>query len=170
MLDIDPVVVNENLRILATFYPQFKKRIFIKLSGIWSCNGYKKLLSANSIKKIKFRKNVTSFGSRFHPNGTEKVKTIKIDSLNLKKITYITMDIEGAEFQALKGAEKTIRKHKPDMAISIYHAPRHIVDIPLWINNLKLGYKFFLRNYTSQSIETILYCTCALDSKFNEMT
>jgi hypothetical protein len=71
----------------------------------------------------------------------------------------ITMDIEGVELQALMGAEKTIRRSSPDLGICVYHAANQIWEIPLYINSLGLGYKFYLRNYTSFSQETVLYAT-----------
>ena len=73
--------------------------------------------------------------------------------------TFINMDIEGAELNALKGAENLIKKNKPDLAISVYHYPRHIWEIPLYLKSLNLEYKFYLRNYTSFSYDTIVYAT-----------
>jgi len=73
--------------------------------------------------------------------------------------TFISMDVEGAELEALKGAERLIKENKPDLAISVYHSPNHIWDIPLYLKSLHLGYKFYLRNYTSFTNETILYAT-----------
>lgn len=71
--------------------------------------------------------------------------------------TYINMDIEGAELSALRGSEKTIRSYKPDLAICLYHTPNHFWEIPLYLNELNLGYKFYLRNYTSFTNESVLY-------------
>lgn len=73
--------------------------------------------------------------------------------------TFINMDIEGAELSALKGATKIIKKNKPDLAISVYHSPNDMWDIPLYLDNLKLGYKFYLRNYSSFISDTVLYAT-----------
>lgn len=73
--------------------------------------------------------------------------------------TFISMDVEGAECEALKGAETLIKESKPDLAICVYHAPNHIWDIPLYLESLHLGYKFYLRNYTSVIAETVLYAT-----------
>ena len=75
------------------------------------------------------------------------------------KPTFIDMDVEGAELEALKGAETLIRENKPDLAISVYHAPNHIWDIPLYVESLHLGYRFYLRNYSSFTDDTVLYAT-----------
>jgi hypothetical protein len=75
------------------------------------------------------------------------------------KPTFISMDVEGVELEALKGAEMLIKENKPDLGICVYHAPNHIWDIPLFIESLHLGYKFFLRNYTSFVSETVFYAT-----------
>ena len=52
------------------------------------------------------------------------VKTMHIDWLvgtgAAQKIDFIKMDIEGAELQALKGAEQTIKKFRPKLAITVY--------------------------------------------------
>lgn len=75
------------------------------------------------------------------------------------KPTFISMDVEGVECEVLKGAERLIKENKPDLAICVYHAPNHIWDIPLYLENLRLGYKYYLRNYTSFIAETVLYAT-----------
>jgi len=73
------------------------------------------------------------------------------------KVDFIKMDIEGSELDALKGGEITIRKFKPKLAISIYHSMDDFANIPLWIYNLNLGYKFYIGHYSIHSEETILY-------------
>lgn len=75
------------------------------------------------------------------------------------KPTCITTDIEGAESEAIKGAEALIKDSKPDLAVCVYHSPNHIWEIPLYIDSLKLGYNLYLRNYTSHTSETVLYAT-----------
>lgn len=97
---------------------------------------------------------------------TEKGENIALcialdDILINFKPTYITMDVEGAELSALQGAEHIIKRYKPDLAVSVYHYPNHIWDIPLYLNTLNLGYKFYLRNYRGFTLETILYATCS---------
>ena len=88
-------------------------------------------------------------------------KSLSIDDLvekeNISKVDFIKMDIEGAEPKALIGALNTIKKFKPKLAISIYHNLSDYSRITTWIDNLELGYKFFVRHYTIHAEETVLY-------------
>jgi len=93
------------------------------------------------------------------PAGVSMVNVTSIDDiLRGKKATFIKLDIEGAELEALKGAKNTIVKHNPRMAIAIYHKNEDILEIPLYILSLNPNYKFFLRHYSTWKTETILYC------------
>lgn len=102
----------------------------------------------------------TSFGSRILASGESRIQTVAIDHvLPGFDPTYIIMDVEGVEPEALKGAENTIRASRPDLAICVYHAPHHLWEIPLYLDSLNFGYKFYLRNYTGLVSETVLYAT-----------
>ncbi|MDR0572679.1 MAG: FkbM family methyltransferase [Tannerella sp.] len=72
-------------------------------------------------------------------------------------VTYIKMDVEGAELMALKGAEQTIRKYKPVLGISIYHKVRDLIDIPMYIKEIAPEYKFYFRVHKKLAIDTVLY-------------
>lgn len=67
------------------------------------------------------------------------------------------MDIEGAELAALQGGAETIKRYKPKLAISIYHKPEDIIEIPIYIKSLVPEYKLYIRHYTNMYAETILY-------------
>lgn len=102
----------------------------------------------------------TSFGSRILKSGKARVQCVTIDHVIPGfNPAFISMDIEGAELEALKGAEGTIRGSRPDLGICVYHAPNHLWEIPLYLHGLGLGYRFYLRNYTSFVSETVLYAT-----------
>jgi FkbM family methyltransferase len=73
-------------------------------------------------------------------------------------VTYIKFDVEGAEWEALKGAEHTIKKYKPTLGVSIYHKERDLIDIPLYIKQLVPEYKFYFRVHKKLAIDTVLYC------------
>jgi len=75
----------------------------------------------------------------------------------LPRVDFIKMDIEGAEFEALKGAVETIKAWRPRLALSVYHHAADLVRIPAWIDQLGLGYRLFLDHYTIHHEETVLY-------------
>lgn len=91
-------------------------------------------------------------------NHIQQVHVVKLDEiLDNERITFIKMDIEGAEYDALKGAEKIIREQKPRLAISVYHHPNHIVEIPELLLKFRSDYRFYLRHYSLLSNEVVLY-------------
>lgn len=99
-------------------------------------------------------------GSRISEAGDAWVQCVTLDhALPGFNPTFISMDVEGAEPEVLKGAEKLLQKSRPDLGICVYHAPNHIWELPLYLHSLDLDYRFYLRNYTSFTIETVLYAT-----------
>lgn len=91
-------------------------------------------------------------------NGSLVIQGYDIDSIvGEEQVTFIKMDIEGSELKALEGAEKTIKRHKPKLAICIYHKPMDVIEIPSYIMRLVPEYKFCIRQYTSRMWETVLY-------------
>jgi hypothetical protein len=72
-------------------------------------------------------------------------------------VTYIKFDVEGAELEALKGAEQTVKKYRPAMGISIYHRERDLIDIPVYIKQLVPEYRLYFRVHKKLAIDTVLY-------------
>lgn len=98
------------------------------------------------------------------------VKQVRIDDVINKedKITFIKMDIEGSELDALKGASDTIKRNSPKLAICIYHKIKDLYEIPSYILSLNPQYRFMVRHYTSFLWETVLYASCN-DDDFIEL-
>lgn len=94
-------------------------------------------------------------------NDVADIETIDVTTIDNaigdKEITFIKMDIEGAEMKALKGAERLIRKKKPKLAICVYHKVSDIWEIPQLIMELREDYHFYLRHYSFEASETVLY-------------
>jgi len=74
-----------------------------------------------------------------------------------EKVTYIKMDIEGAETKALHGAKRIIQEHKPRLAICVYHNPEDYFNIPLLIKQFVPEYKLYLRHHGKGCLETVVY-------------
>lgn len=80
-----------------------------------------------------------------------------VSANSVERVDFIKMDIEGAEPEALIGGETTIRKYRPELAISVYHDLRHFASIPSWIAGLDLGYRLYLDHFTIHQEETVLF-------------
>lgn len=122
------------------------ERIEIVNKGLWSCE-----------TELRFNENAAS--SVITEKGTASIQVISLDQFmeNREKATFIKMDIEGAEMEALHGASKIIKRDKPDLAICIYHKNEDILDIPNYILDLNPDYKLYIRHYSCYKWETVLY-------------
>lgn len=90
--------------------------------------------------------------------GNCEIEVSSLDEvLKGEKITFIKFDIEGAELEALKGASSSIKKWKPKLAISVYHKTEDIIEIPKLIKYLNEDYRLYLRHYSGDTSETVLY-------------
>jgi len=146
----------ELMQTMIKLNPEFKDKIEVVQKALWNESGLSLFSSDNGPGS-----NIVFF------NGNEQtgiaVKTVSIDDFvaenNLPKVDFIKMDIEGSELNALKGAEKTLRKYRPKLAISLYHKLDDFRDIPLFIKSLDIGYKLYLGHYTIHQEETVLYAS-----------
>ena len=89
--------------------------------------------------------------------GIDQIAVVSLDTYIKEKVTFIKMDIEGAELEALKGCQETIKKYRPKLAISVYHKKEDLIEIPEYIMSLVPDYHFYLRHYSSGFTETVLY-------------
>ena len=86
------------------------------------------------------------------------VETIALDEaknmLNVQKVDFIKMDIEGSEVKALEGAKSHIINDHPKLLISVYHNHDDLWKIPKMIEEMCSGYKFYLRYYGNNIFPT----------------
>ena len=133
--------------------PGLAERIRIVPNPLWSSSGQKLYVEGAGPGA-----HVTAVP---RSEGAMQVETLTIDDLlrnnGLERIDFIKMDIEGAELEALQGAETVIRRFRPKLAISIYHRLPDFWEIPQWIEGLGLGYRFHLRHFTIHAEETVLF-------------
>ena len=110
--------------------------------------------------KLYLNTSVTFSGYNITQEKSEEIiDVISIDNfLDGNPITFLKSDIEGEEFNMLKGAENTIKKYKPKMAISVYHRPDDLLTIPKYIKELVPEYNFSLRHHSLSFNDTVLYC------------
>lgn len=90
--------------------------------------------------------------------GEHEVECVRLDDiLELEGPTYIKMDIEGAELEAIEGTKDIIKSYAPTMAVCVYHRPDDLWKIPIYINNLREDYYFFFRTHKEQGWDAVLY-------------
>jgi FkbM family methyltransferase len=158
------VKCKRDIRAIAVFEPNME--IFPKLSSnmdnyssrvpelyLWPC-------AVSNKTEIEFMDYMGGSSTLNSTSNNHYVQCVSLDDV-LKNFapTFLKMDIEGEEKNAIIGAEKIIIKYRPDMAISVYHCINHLWDIALLIDSWDLGYKFFLRTHNTFTMETILYAT-----------
>jgi FkbM family methyltransferase len=93
-----------------------------------------------------------------HIDGTGEL-SVNADTIDNRcsDATFIKMDVEGAEIDALYGAKNTIIKNKPKLAICIYHTNEHLFEIPLLIHEWVPEYKLYVRHHGEVTAETVVY-------------
>lgn len=79
------------------------------------------------------------------------------DVLHGPQVDYIKFDIEGAECQALEGCKSIIRRHRPALAVAVYHRPADLWQIPRAVDALLPQSRFFLRSHGHHGFDLVLY-------------
>lgn len=86
-----------------------------------------------------------------------KVEVISLDNDIHESVTFIKMDIEGEESNAITGAKNHLEQEKPVCAVCVYHKIQDIWKLPLQMMEINPSYKLYLRHYTKNFMETVVY-------------
>lgn len=120
--------------------------------GVWDKQG-----------ELCFQENQTTgeVSGRIVENDGTGVNVVKVDSLDAvlgnEKVDFIKMDIEGAEINALWGAERCIKRNKPTLAISAYHKLEHLWEIPLLIKEMNEKYDLYFGQHMWNMADSVCY-------------
>ncbi len=90
-----------------------------------------------------------------------RVRAISIDEFvdqrKIAKVDLIKLDVEGAELPVLRGAARTLKTHRPQLAVSIYHSKNDLLRIPVFLANTLKDYRFFVGHYSTTLWDTVWY-------------
>jgi FkbM family methyltransferase len=115
--------------------------------GTWSSNS-----------RLRFSSN-GDMSSSVNAGGDQVIQCVKLDdAIPDFAPNVIKLDVEGAEFDTLIGAEKIIRTFKPNLCVSTYHTPHDFFRIGLLINSWRLNYQFHFRVHEFNTFGSVLYC------------
>ncbi len=70
-----------------------------------------------------------------------------VDNIVKDDVTFIKMDIEGAEMNALEGARKTIERCHPKLYVCAYHRNEDMFALPIKIKELSEDYRIYFRHH-----------------------
>lgn len=125
-------------------------KVEIVPKGLWNCT--KSMTAELGIKA----------GSNIKEGGKDTVELVSLDEFFQEKTakdypTFIKLDIEGSEKQALLGAKKIIQRSKPKLAVCVYHKPEDLYELLRLIKELNPDYNMFLKHYSPYIWDTVLY-------------
>jgi FkbM family methyltransferase len=145
-LEPDPVNFRKMSERVAHYPADVRRRIRLEPLGAADFNGSLRFDAAGSLS------------SAANPNGALKIPCTTLDDL-LRGTgpTYIKMDIEGAEPEALRGAGRIVSEAAPILAVSVYHQPNHLWRLPELIRSLRPDYRLFLRPHNEEGWDTVCY-------------
>lgn len=106
---------------------------------------------------------------------TAGIETVKITTLDhyveshqIEKVDFIKIDIEGYEYSALKGAEKTLRKFKPKLYLeldthNLKKQGTSPAEVLSYLKNLNytiidVHHNYSERELTTKAVHTDIYC------------
>lgn len=123
--------------------------------SLWPCGVYAKSCQLRFASGMGEASSIVDFGETV-------VQCVAMDdALPNFAPTLIKMDIEGAEIEALQGARQLILAYQPALALSVYHTPSHLWEIPLWVSQLAaengLFYTYHLRSHAHNCFDTVFY-------------
>lgn len=92
--------------------------------------------------------------------GKYTVEAVSIDSITQnRKITYVKMDVEGVEKEALEGMTELMKTQKPKLSIACYHRTEDLCTLIPLIAKANPDYRIHLRHHPYFPFwDTNLYC------------
>jgi len=145
-IEADPANYLKILKTIETMPPDVRGRIVTRQLAVGKKSG-----------RIHFEARGTAGSSAVDSGGIE-VECARLDDIvRDDEPTYIKMDIEGAELEALFGAKRIIKDASAVWAICSYHKQNHLWRIPQFIQSQSGAYEFYLRRYAEECWELICY-------------
>jgi FkbM family methyltransferase len=93
--------------------------------------------------------------------GAIEVECAPLDELLPFQPTFIKMDVEGAERDAVAGAARLLREARPTLALCAYHRADDMWQLPLLIDRFAPGYRFHLRRHAEGGWDLVCYAVPA---------
>jgi FkbM family methyltransferase len=143
----------EILRANLSLNPELSERIEIVEKALWDRSG--------ETLEIVQAGRCTSVSEDDGASKGRRVQTITLDDFiereGLDRLSFIKMDVEGAECNVLSGASGALREFAPKLAIAAYHKDDDLVKIPELIAPDELEWQLYLGSFSAVEAETVLF-------------
>jgi len=142
----DPANFTKMSRYLDGLKPSLSDRIVTRRSAVGAEDGI-----------VRFAADGTD-GAAVREDGDLDVECVALDDvLRNEAPSYMKMDIEGAELDALSGSRWLISNRAPVLAVCAYHRQSDLWRIPLLIQSFNPNYRFYLRPYHREGWDLVCY-------------
>jgi FkbM family methyltransferase len=148
-------------------------RITLHARGLWDCDTTL-LLNPSQVLELDGRGAVVNpasahlveagmvghiYDKEEEAKGAIQVPVTTIDAATNQEASFIKLEIEGSELQALNGARETIARNRPKMAISIYHKPEDLETLLGFVLETGHNYQLAFRQHNPFVPDAmVLYC------------
>lgn len=157
----------ETTQIFCQKHPNYKKIYLYEPSkanmekakknlGAYNNIEYKNIGLSDKSEYLRFISDAGS-ASNIAKDGDEIICTKSLDEDITEKISFLKIDIEGWELNALAGAKNHIINDTPVIAIAAYHNMNDLRLIKNFVSGINNNYRIYLRHYTQGWSESILY-------------
>ena len=96
--------------------------------------------------------------SHLGTGGNTSVRGERLDTMLAdQRLSFLKLDVEGAELSALAGAKASLTQHRPQVAACVYHEPNDLWEIPQLLAALLPNSRFYLRQHGFDGWEMVSY-------------
>ena len=130
-------------------------RIDLVNKGLGSENSICKMVNSD----VLIQTQIDSYKGRKDSNKSlTSIRSVSLDNyFKSEPFSFLKVDVEGSEHALIEGAKNSIQKHRPRIALSVYHYPTDIFTLPLRCSELNADYTFALGHHSSQLMDTVAY-------------
>ncbi|WP_323796443.1 FkbM family methyltransferase [Nisaea sp.] len=162
LINIDPLGYRFLSRSVRTAMEQFEGVAEIWPYCVTNEDGVADFLAYDDGQAASHEYSMTQEAKERSPDKLQTFPTRKITSLVEEmapdRIDLMKFDVEGAEEMILKDIAPIIARYRPKLAFSVYHATRHLWEMPLALMEMCEGYDFYFGSYSMTRYESIFYC------------
>jgi FkbM family methyltransferase len=130
----------------ASLPTSLRSRVEVCNAGLWS-----------ESTRLRFDSTGT-LGSALSNGEGEEIAVVCLDDyIDRTSPLFVKFDVEGAERNALLGAQRLLRRGNVALAVAVYHQPDDLWSLATLLHEINPGYEFGLRSHMDDGTDLMLY-------------